>query len=317
MSQIPNRIPLPQRGAGSQLPLLIGLAVVVAVAIAIVTSAVTTVEAGTRGVLKTFGEITGVLDEGLHFRTPFITSVTFVEVRTQRYESNSTAASRDLQIVTSNIVINYRPDPLQVDRLVREIGTDYERRVVDPAIQEALKAATAQFTAEELITRRPEVSDLIQQVLTERLTPRGVIVETVSITDFNFSPEFARAIEAKQVAEQDALRATRELERARIEPQQQVARAEAEATARLEVARAEAEALRLQREVISPELLQLRFIERWDGVLPRFMGGENGLTPLINLPAEEIAGPVTTVAPAATVAPEPEPIAEPTTAPAP
>jgi regulator of protease activity HflC (stomatin/prohibitin superfamily) len=259
-------------------------------------------------VLKTFGEITGILDEGLHFRMPFVTSVTLVEVRTQRYESNSTAASRDLQIVTSNIVINYRPDPLQVDRLVREIGVDYERRVVDPAIQEALKAATAQFTAEELITRRPEVSDMIQQVLGERLTPRGVIVETVSITDFNFSPEFARAIEAKQVAEQDALRATRELERARIEAQQQVARAEAEATARLEVARAEAEALRLQREVISPELLQLRFIERWDGVLPRFMGGDGGIASLlINLPDEELAGP----APAPTAQPQPEPTAQP------
>lgn len=313
MSQTPGRFPLPPTSAGRQAPLLIGLGAVLVVAAIVMTSSITTVDAGTRGVLKTFGEITGVFDEGLHFRTPFITSVTFVEVRTQRYESNSTAASRDLQIVTSNIVINYRPDPLQVDRLVREVGTDYERRVVDPAIQEALKAATAQFTAEELITRRPEVSDRIQQVLIERLTPRGVIVETVSITDFNFSPEFARAIEAKQVAEQDALRATRELERARIEAQQQVARAEAEATARLEVARAEAEALRLQREVISPELLQLRFIERWDGVLPRFMGGDGGLTPLINLPTEEFTAPEATAQPQ----PQPEPGAEPTAVPIP
>jgi len=290
MAQFPGRAGPPRPALGRSAPLLVALGALVVVAAVVLASSVTTIEAGTRGVLKTFGEITGVYDEGLHFRTPFITSVQVVEVRTQRYESNSTAASRDLQIVTSNIVINYRPDPTQVDRLVREVGTDYERRVVDPAIQEALKAATAQFTAEELITRRPEVSSLIQQVLTERLAPRGVVVETVSITDFNFSAEFARAIEAKQVAEQDALRASRELERARIEAQQQVARAEAEATARLEVARAEAEALRLQREVISPELLQLRFIERWDGVLPRFMGGENGLTPLINVPADDLVG---------------------------
>ncbi len=312
MSQSPNRIPLPRRSGGPQIPTLIGLVVVASIIIAIVSSSITTIEAGTRGVLKTFGEITGVLDEGLHFRMPFITAVTVVEVRTQRYESNSTAASRDLQIVTSNIVINYRPDPLQVDRLVREIGTDYERRVVDPAIQEALKAATAQFTAEELITRRPEVSDLIQQILTERLAPRGVIVESVSITDFNFSPEFSRAIEAKQVAEQDALRATRELERARIEAQQQVARAEAEAASRLEVARAEAEALRMLGEVISPELLQLRFLERWDGVLPRVMSGDDGLMPLINLPAEELfapaeAAPAPTPAPEAPAEPAPEP----------
>ncbi len=264
------------------------IALLVMIGVFMASNAVTTIEAGTRGVLKTFGEITGVLDEGLHFRMPFITSVTVVEVRTQRYESNSSAASRDLQTVTTQVVINYRPDAAQVDRLVREIGVDYERRVVDPAIQEAIKAATARFTAEELITRRPEVSDLILSVLSERLMPRGVIVENVSITDFNFSPEFARAIEAKQVAEQDALRAARELERARIEAQQQVARAEAEAKARLEIARAEAESLRLLGEVISPQLLQLRFIERWDGILPRFVGGDNGLLTMLSIPTDDI-----------------------------
>ncbi|ABQ91292.1 MULTISPECIES: prohibitin family protein [unclassified Roseiflexus] len=282
---------------GRSVSVLIVLSLIVVVAIFLGSSSVTTIEAGTRGVLKTFGEITGVLEEGLHFRMPFITSVTIVEVRTQRYESNSSAASRDLQTVTTQVVINYRPDAGQVDRLVREIGVDYERRVVDPAIQESIKAATARFTAEELITRRPEVSELIQRGLSERLTPRGVIVESVSITDFNFSPEFARAIEAKQVAEQDALRAARELERARIEAQQQVARAEAEAKARLEIARAEAEALRLQREVISAELLQLRFIERWDGVMPRFVGGENSLMPMLSIPSSEVLGASTPTPP--------------------
>ncbi|WP_322487748.1 prohibitin family protein [Chloroflexus sp.] len=283
---------------------LISLVFIIMVASLLISNSITTIEAGTRGVLKTFGEITGVLDEGLHFRMPFITSVTVVEVRTQRYESNSSAASRDLQTVTTQVVINYRPDATQVDRLVREIGVDYERRVVDPAIQEAIKAATARFTAEELITRRPEVSDLILSVLSERLMPRGVIVENVSITDFNFSPEFARAIEAKQVAEQDALRAARELERARIEAQQQVARAEAEAKARLEIARAEAESLRLLGEVVSPQLLQLRFIERWDGIMPRFIGGDNGLLTMLSIPTDDILNdPATTRATPQNIAP--------------
>jgi regulator of protease activity HflC (stomatin/prohibitin superfamily) len=309
MAQGPVRPPTRRPSlASASAPLLAGLAVVLILVGVLITSSVTTIEAGTRGVLKTFGEITGVLDEGLHFRAPFITSVTIVEVRTQRYESNSTAASRDLQTVTTQLVINYRPDQGTVDRLVREIGVDYERRVVDPAIQEALKAVTARFTAEELITRRPEVSAQMEEVLRERLTPRGVIVESVSITDFNFSPEFARAIEAKQVAEQDALRASRELDRARIEAQQQVARAEAEAEARIQIAQAEAEALRLQREVISPELLQLRFIERWDGILPRFMGGDNGMIPLINFNDEDLA-PVAAPAPA----PAPTAVEEPAT----
>ncbi|WP_298406079.1 prohibitin family protein [uncultured Chloroflexus sp.] len=287
MGQSRQSFPTPTM-QGWSISALITIVLIAMIGVFMASNAVTTIEAGTRGVLKTFGEITGILDEGLHFRMPFITSVTVVEVRTQRYVSNSSAASRDLQTVTTEVVINYRPDASQVDRLVREIGVDYERRVVDPAIQEAIKAATARFTAEELITRRPEVSDLILSVLSERLLPRGVIVENVSITDFNFSPEFARAIEAKQVAEQDALRASRELERARIEAQQQVARAEAEAKARLEIARAEAESLRLLGEVVSPQLLQLRFIERWDGILPRFVGGDNGLLTMLSIPTDDI-----------------------------
>lgn len=284
------------------------IAVAGAIAIFALLNATTVVDAGTRGVVKTFGEVTGVFDEGLHFRAPFITEVVPVDVKTQRLTSESSAASRDLQIVTTQVVLNYRVDPDSVATLVREIGVDYEAKIIDPAIQESVKAATAQFTAENLITQRPLVSDSIRQVLNERLTPRGIIVEEVSITEFNFSEEFSRAIEAKQVAEQDALRAERELRRAQIEAQQQVARAEAEAEARLQIARAEAEALRLQREVISPELLQLRFIERWNGVLPRFMSGDTGLMPLINIPASDLEEtPAATNPPAPTTTPASEP----------
>jgi prohibitin 2 len=276
------------------------IAVIGAIVIFALVNATTVVDAGTRGVVKTFGEVTGVFDEGLHFRAPFVTEVVPVDVKTRRLTSESSAASRDLQIVTTQVVLNYRVDPDSVATLVREIGVDYEAKIIDPAIQESVKAATAQFTAENLIIQRPLVSDSIRQVLNDRLIPRGIIVEEVSITEFNFSEEFSRAIEAKQVAEQDALRAERELRRAQIEAQQQVARAEAEAEARLQIARAEAEALRLQREVISPELLQLRFIERWNGILPRFMSGDSGLVPLINIPASELEE-----TPAATTPPAP------------
>ncbi len=288
--------------------LLVGAGVALLLIALVLLNSYTVIEAGTRGVLKNFGQIVGVLGEGLHFRAPFISTVTVVDVKTQRYESNATAASRDLQIVSTQVVLNYRPDPNTVDTLVREIGPEYERRIVDPAVQEALKAATAQFTAEELITKRPEVSAAIQDVLESRLSVRGILVESVAITDFNFSEEFTRAIEAKQVAEQDALRAQNELRRAQVEAQQQVARAEAEAKARLEVARAEAEALRLQREVISPALLQLRFIERWDGVLPRFMGGgdSNSVLPMFMVPADELT------APASPARPTPAPTSTPT-----
>ncbi len=293
---------IPLRGGAIGTLVVVGFLAIIAL-VALFNS-YTIVEAGNRAVVKTFGEVTDVFDEGLHFRAPFITSVTIVDVKTQRLASTSSAASRDLQFVTTQVVLNYSPDPMRVGELVREIGTDYEQKIIDPAIQESVKAATAQFTAEQLITQRPLVSASIRDVLVERLGSRGIRVEEVSITDFNFSEEFSRAIEAKQVAEQDALRAERELERARIEAQQQVARADAEAQARLRVAEAEAEALRLQREVISPALLQLRFIEKWNGVLPRFTTGEGGIMPLINIPAEDFQEVPASAAPA----PEPTPV---------
>lgn len=268
--------------------LIIG-AVLLVFAVAALFSSYTVVNSGSRGVVKTFGQITSVLSEGLHFRPPFVSTVTSVDIRTQRHESKSSAASRDLQIVATQVVLNYRPESSSVDTLVREIGIDYVSIIVEPAVQESVKAAAALFTAEELITQRSKVSQSIREALMTRLQPRGIVVEDLSITEFNFSEEFAKAIESKQVAEQDALRAERELRRAQIESQQQVARADAEAKARLTVARAEAEGLRLQREVISPDLLQLRFIEKWDGVLPRFNAGAGGIMPMLNIPTEALA----------------------------
>ncbi|MEN9938741.1 MAG: hypothetical protein RLZZ387_5320 [Chloroflexota bacterium] len=302
-SQSPDP-PTSQQQMARGTPIVFGLGLVMMVAVGIAMSSFTIVNAGTRGVVTTFGQITGVRSEGLHFKMPFITNVTTVNIRTQRYEATASAASQDLQIVSTQVVLNYRPDPQQVETLIRTIGPDFVPVVVEPALQEALKAATAQFTAEQLITQRPQVSERIKQVLEERLTPRGVVVEDLSITDFSFSDEFRRAVEQKQVAQQDALRAEEELRRAQIEAQQQVARAEAEAQARIEVATAEAEALRLQREVISPELLQLRFIERWNGIMPQFMtGDEAGL--MLTVPAPSGTLPETTLPAAPNVAPAP------------
>ena len=262
------------------------IGVIVLVILLVVANSFTVVQAGTRGVVKTFGEVTTVFGEGLHFRTPFITEVEVIDVRTQRFTADSSAASKDLQIVTTQVVLNYSIEPSRVGDVVKTIGSDYDSKIIDPAIQESVKAATAQFTAEQLITQRPLVSQTIKDVLVGRLAPRNIRVEDLSITDFKFSEEFARAIESKQVAEQDTLRAERELERVQIESQQQVAQAEAEATARISIAEAEAEALRLQREVISPELLQLRFIEKWNGTLPTVMSEDSQLSFLLNLAAE-------------------------------
>ena len=229
------------------------------------------VGAGERGVVfSTFGGVQqGVRGEGLQLKVPFIQTIIPIDVRIQKAETDSSASSKDLQTVQSRIALNYHIAPEQAWQIYQEVGTLYKERLIDPSVQEAVKAATAQFTAEELITRRSEVSDEIREMLKERLVPHNIIVDEFNIVDFNFSSVFNEAIEAKQTAEQDALRAERELDRIKIEAEQTIT-----------AAQAEAESQRLQRETLTEELLQFRAIERWDGVLPQVVGGA---VPFINL----------------------------------
>ena len=154
-------------------------------------------------------------------------------------------------------------------KIYRELRQDYEVRIIKPAIQEAVKAATARFTAEELITRRPEVRDAISKNLEERLVRFGIHSQAMSITDFAFSKSFNEAIEAKVTATQQVLKAERDLQRVRREAQQQI-----------EQARAQAEALRIQKENVTPALIELRRIEaqfraidKWNGVMPNYVAG--------------------------------------------
>lgn len=222
-----------------------------------------TVNAGERGVLLTFGKADlNAKEEGLHFKTPIAQSVVKFDTRTQKYEADASAASKDLQIVSAKIAVNYHLIPESVPRLFVEIGGDYRERIIQPAVQEVVKASTAQFTAEELITKRPLVKDRIKELLIERLHVRNIIVEDISIVNFDFSKEFNTAIEAKVTAEQLKLKAQNDLERIKIEKEQTIVQAQAQA-----------EALKVQKEQVTPELLQLRMIEKWNGVMPLYIGG--------------------------------------------
>lgn len=231
------------------------------------------VGAGERGVVfSKFGGVQQtVRGEGLQLKIPFIQSIIPIDVRIQKSETDASASSKDLQMVHSRIALNYHIAPDQAAQIYQDVGTLYKERLIDPAVQEAVKAATAQFTAEELITRRAEVSTLIKEMLSGRLVARNIMVDEFNIVDFNFSNVFNQAIEAKQTAEQDALKAQRDLERIKIEAEQTVT-----------AARAEAESQRLQRETITTTILQLRAIEKWDGVLPQVT---SGAVPFIDLKA--------------------------------
>ena len=242
-------------------------------------ASVATVSAGHRGVLLTYGKVEDrILQEGITFVTPFVNQVVLMSVQTQKYSSKASSASSDLQTVSTEVTLNYKINENSVNKIYQELSLGFEESVIAPAIQEVVKASTAKYTAEELITKRESVKSDIEQSLRERLSRFGGIeVQTLSITDFQFSSEFNNAIEKKVQAEQDALTAKNRLSQIEYEAKQKIATAYGEANATLTKAIAEAEGLRIQSEAISKskDILQLRWIERWNGVLPTTMLGEN------------------------------------------
>jgi len=220
---------------------------------------------GERGVVTRLGAVQdGVLNEGMHFRMPIVENVLLVDVKTHKAEVDALSYSKDLQNVDTKIALNFHLDPNKVHRLIQEIGIDYDVRIIQPAIQESVKAATAKFTAAELISERPKVKDEIKQALVERLTPRYIDVDDFSIINFDFSDNYERAVEEKQVAEQQALKAKNDLQRIQVEAEQRVAQA-----------KAEAEAIRIQSEALKQNqgLVQLEAVKKWNGALPGIMLG--------------------------------------------
>lgn len=236
------------------------------------------VGAGERGVVLNFGAVQdSVLGEGLHFRMPIMQRVAIMDVKVQKAVTDATSASADLQDVTSSVALNYHVVPDKANVVYQTLGVEFKERIIDPAIQEVMKAVSARYTAEELITKRAAVSEAMRANLAERLLPNNIAVDAVSIVAFSFSKVFTEAIEAKQTAEQLALKAKRDLDRIKIEAEQKIT-----------AAKAEAESLRLQRANISPDLIELRkieanlkAIEKWNGILPQVTGG--GAVPFIGV----------------------------------
>ncbi len=238
------------------------------------------VNAGERGVLMQFGKVQDrVLDEGLHPIIPIVISVKRINVRVQKNTFKSDAASKDLQTITTELAVNWHIDPLKVNRIYQQVGD--ETLIIDgiitPAVSEVLKAATAKKTAEEVITKRTELKQEIDSNLKKRVESYGIIIDDVSLVNFSFSPEFSRAIESKQIAEQEAKQAEFIAQKATQEAQAEINRA-----------KGQAEAQRLQRQTLTPELLQKQAIEKWDGRFPTVITGD-GTLPLINLNAGSLS----------------------------
>ncbi len=242
--------------------LIIGAVLLVLVGITYFSS-VKTIGTGQIGVVTQYGRVTGrELTEGLSFVLPWgLNNVTVYDIKVQKEAVTSTAASKDLQDVSSQIVLNYNLERGSVSRVHQTIGALYVDKIVTPAINEVFKAASAEYTASELITERSKLKTVAQKTLSDRLSPYGIKVSELSIVDFKFSNNFSKAIEEKQVAQQNA-------ERAKFN---------------LDAARTDAEAQRAQSETLTQEYLQKQAIEKWDGKMPTYMGGNGAV---FNIPLQ-------------------------------
>ena len=254
---------------------IIPAAIIAIIGLSVLSGSFFTVTSGQRAIVLRFGQIQSIESEGLHMKIPFVDSTVFVDVRTLKAESPADAGTKDLQRVNAKVALNYHLKPESLRDTYSRVGLNVEDKVIDPRIQEVVKAVVARFSAEELLAKRDDVKRDVEAALRNQLASYNIVVEAIQITNFQFSASFDHAIEAKQTAEQNALKAKNDLERIKIEAEQKVA-----------MAKAEAEAIRIQADAIraqgGTEYVQLKAIEKWDGQLPQVNGGA---TPFISLPA--------------------------------
>lgn len=249
--------------------LIISIVVIVAIAFVALNS-FTIVEAGHTGVVVTLGKVNeGVLQEGMHAKIPFAQEIVKIDNRIAKLEVDTEAFSKDLQTVTTKLAINYRVDTKKSDSIYKNIGANYEDVLVTPAVNEVLKAITAKYTAEESVTNRALISDGLVEGLNEKLNSIGLYITDVNIINFDFSEAFINAIEEKQVAQQQLLKAE-------TEKQTAITNAEAEAETIRIKAEAEAQANTTLSESLTEKILENNKIEKWDGKLPQVTGSEAG-----------------------------------------
>ena len=241
------------------------------------------IDPGQVGIVTNLGRIEKTLPNGFHAINPFVNDVTKVNIQDQKENVASAAASKDMQTVSTTIALNYVIDPSAVSSLFAETGLGdkdgYKVKIIDPAIQEAVKASTAKYNAEELITKRELVKEDIKLLLTDRLNPYHIIVKEVSIVNFDFSKSFNEAIEGKVEAEQLALTQKNKLEQVKYEAQQSI-----------EKAKAEAESIRIQAQAVTQQggedYVKLQWIDAWKSGgarVPEIVTSNDGGSFLMNI----------------------------------
>jgi regulator of protease activity HflC (stomatin/prohibitin superfamily) len=272
---------LPGSSFALRAPRAIEIAVAVVVLILLWSSFVT-VGPGERGVLMTFGAVhPGVLAPGLHMKIPLVQTVKHMNVQIQKSQTQETAASRDLQDVTTEVAVNWSINPVDAEWVYERLGDEDQlgSKVIAPIVSNAVKAVAAHYDAEQLVEKRDIVRDQVQAQIVAALNQYKVTVQGVNITNFQFSADYAKAIEQKQVAQQKAQQAEYDLARVKVQAQQEIAQAQGQAQAQ-----------KLLQMTLTPEIIQLKAVEKWNGVLPQVTG--NGAIPFIGgLDAAKSAAP--------------------------
>lgn len=277
-----------------ELPLapLVGIIMLV---LAMLADTVVQINAGSVGIHTRFGATTGaVYEQGLHFKAPFIEDITVLNVQVQKEPADAAAASKDLQEVSAKLALNYHLDASKASVVFTQIGVFYKDRIIDPTMQEAFKATTAQFTAQELITQREEVKKKAFEFLRERLARSNIIVDDLNVTNFDFSKEFNSAVERANVANREIETSRQNLEQTKVKTQTQVVEADAYATAtvtkatadgkaKVIAAEAEATANKVIAESLTPAFLTFQAQRTWNGQLPQVMTSGSSV-PFINVP---------------------------------
>ena len=274
---------------------LVGLILVVILVVIFLGSSFVVIPAGHTGVALTFGKVEDVvLQEGLHFKVPFVQKIVVVDNRIVKLDVNTEAFSKDLQTITTVVAVNYHVGKENSQTLYKNVGMGFEEVLITPAVNEVLKAVTAKYTAVELVSSRAEVSMLLDEGLNEKMNAYGIFINELNIINWDFSEEYINAVEAKQVAEQNLIKTRTEQEQALViantEAQKRVIAAEAQANEIKVLAEANAESNRILTESISDLLIKYQTVSKWDGKLPTVMSGSDNMLIDIPLTAAEPQG---------------------------
>ena len=281
---------------------IVALAIAALLVVILLGDSFATVPVGSTGILLTFGKVEDgkALSEGLHIKLPLVQRIVSMDNRVKKLELNTEAFSKDIQTVSATLAVNYRLQAEKSFAIYKTHGTQYEQNIIVPAAHEVLKSVCAQYTAEELISKRAESSDMMRDELDAKLSGMGITVTDFNIIDFDFSDEFINAVEAKQVAEQVKKKAATENETAiaQAEREKQVSikqseaeaervriEAEAQAQSTLIAAQAQADAVKLAADAeayrmenegkyVTASLIDKILAENWDGKLPNVVGGD-------------------------------------------